>query len=239
MAKALDDLNNLMAWKQRKTAQGLLVRPDLITRTAGALANGDPDSDRETKRALDAICREATEAAGASSGASTGTGLHSLTEAIDRGEEPLFVPAEDQTRLAAYRIATQDLTPVDAEVFIVNDELRVAGSFDRTWLCLDGRVRVGDLKTGRSDPEYPLAVAVQLALYANGKRYDPETGERTPIDPRLDPRTGLLIHLPASGGCRVVPLDLDKGWHAALVAVEAYRVRRWSADELTREDVSA
>ena len=50
LAKALDDLNNLMAWKARKTAEGLVRRPDLLTRVAGAIANGDPDTDWPTKK---------------------------------------------------------------------------------------------------------------------------------------------------------------------------------------------
>lgn len=234
MAKALDDLNNLMLWKQRKTAQGLLVRPDLITRLAGLLANGDPDDDYDVKRAVDAVCREATEAAGASSGASSGTGLHALTEAVDRGDEPLFVPEADRVRLDAYRMATRELRPLDAEVFVVNDALGVAGSFDRTWLCPDERVRVGDLKTGKSEPDYPLATAMQLAMYAHGKRYNPDTGERTPIDDRLDNTTGLLIHLPATGGCRVVPLDLELGWVAANLAAQVYQLRKLRASDLVR-----
>src|SRR5690606_201737 len=81
MAKALDDLSNLMAWRQRMTAVGLLRRPDLMTRVAGALANGTPD-DWPVKRELNKVCAEATEAAGASSAASTGTGIHALVEAI-------------------------------------------------------------------------------------------------------------------------------------------------------------
>ena len=89
LAKALDDLNNLMAWKCRKTAEGLIRRPDLLTLVSGAIANGDPDSDWPTKRALNAAVDQAMEAAGSSKGATAGTGFHSLTEAIDRGNEPL------------------------------------------------------------------------------------------------------------------------------------------------------
>jgi hypothetical protein len=234
MAKALDDGRGLMAWKQRKTAHGLMMRPDLQTRLAGALANGDPDNDPDTKRAVDRICAEAAEAAGASSGASTGTGLHQLTEAIDRGDEPLFVPDAERVRLNAYRIATHDMVATDAEVFVVVDALGVAGSFDRTWRCPDRRVRVGDLKTGKGEADYPLATAMQLAMYAHGERYDPDTGERSPIHPDLDTSTGLLVHLPASGGCQVIPLDLDVGWAAANLAAQAYSVRRWSADMIRR-----
>lgn len=216
LAKALDDLNGLMAWQQRKVLEGLLARPDLMTRAAGAMANGDPDTDWPTKKALNGVCSEAREAAGASKGASAGTGLHALTEAIDRGEELLWVPAQDQPRLDAYREATAHLTALDAETFVVVDSLRVAGSFDRLWAdTTDGAVRVGDLKTGKSEADYPAATSIQLAIYAHGQRYDPETGERTPLHPDLDDRTGLLVHLPPSGGCQVIALDLVRGWEAA------------------------
>lgn len=245
LAKALDDLNNLMAWKQRKTAEGLVRRPDLLTRIAGALANGDPDADWSTKRALNDVCAEATEAAGASKGASSGTGLHSLTEAIDRGEEPLFVPESDKARLDAYRAATAPYTALAAETFVVCDELGVAGSFDRLWFCppdaptkygpLPGpATRIGDLKTGKSEADYPLATTIQLAVYAHGERYDPATGERTPLDEHLDLTTALLIHMPAAtGGCDVIPLDIEKGWQAARLAAEVHHdVRRWKAMDL-------
>lgn len=238
LAKALDDLNQLMAWKQRKTAEGLARRPDLLTRIAGALANGDPDTDWPTKRDLNAICNEATEAAGASKGSSAGTGFHALTEAIDRGLEPLFVPPADAPRLDAYRKAMAPYEPLGIEEFVVCDDVRAAGTFDRLLLCPDGRVRVGDLKTGKSEADYPLATTTQLSIYANGKRYDPETGERTPLHPDLDDSIGLLIHLPPSGGCRVIPLDLTKGWRAARGAdVIHHEIRKWTASDLIVEGV--
>lgn len=238
MAKALDDTAGLMKWKQRKTAAGLLMRPDLQTRLAGILANGDPDTDPDAKRALDAVCAEAAEAAGASSGATSGTGFHSLTEAVDRGDEPLFVPEADRPRLNAYRAAMADYRALAAEVFVVNDALQVAGSFDRLWLCPDGKVRVGDLKTGKSEPDYPMPTATQMALYARSKQYDADTGARFPIyaGPHdFDPTTGLLVHLPASGGCTVYPLNLIEGWRAARTAAEAYTLRRMNRAAWHRE----
>lgn len=239
LAKALDDQSALMAWKQRKTAEGLVRRPDLLTRIAGALANGDPDADWPTKRDLNSICSEATEAAGASKGSSAGTGLHALTEAIDRGEEPSFVPEQDKPRLDAYRIATEGYTALDIETFVVNDAVQAAGTFDRLWLCPDGKVRVGDLKTGKSEAEYPFSTTVQIAVYANGLRYHPETG-RSPLHAELDLTTGLLIHMPPSGGCSVIPLDLEKGWRAAQAAHFVHHTaRKWKPADLIREAVVA
>lgn len=235
LAKALDDLSQLMAWKQRKTAEGLVRRPDLLTRIAGAIANGDPDTDWPTKRALNDVCAEAIEAAGASKGSSAGTGFHALTEAIDRGEEPLFVPPADAPRLDAYRKATEGYTSLDAECFVVCDEVQAAGSFDRLWFTPDGRVVVGDLKTGKSEKDYPLATAMQMAVYAHGKRYNPETGERRVLDEHLDVTTGLLIHMPPKGGCEIVPLDLERGWEAAQLAAKVHHeVRKWKPADLIR-----
>ena len=240
MAKALDDLNNLMSWKSRKVAEGLVRRPDLLTRVAGAIANGDPDTHWPTKRDLNDVCEEAMEAAGATKGRSAGTGLHALTEAIDRGEEPPFVPAEDRVRLDAYRAATAGYEALDAETFIVVDELRVAGSFDRLWRCPDGRVRVGDLKSGKSEKAFPLATCVQIATYANGLRYDPATGARAPLHADLDLTTGLLIHMPPTGGCEVIPLDLERGWAAARTAAYVHNtIRRWKAADIIRQEATA
>lgn len=234
LAKLCDDTTALMSWKARKTAEGLVRRPDLLTRAAGAMANGDPDTDWPTKKALNAVVSEATEAAGASRGASAGTGLHSLTEAIDAGQEPLFVAEHDRPRLDAYRAATAAYEAVGIETFVVQDDVRAAGTFDRLYRCPDGRIRVADLKTGKSEADYPLGVTTQIAIYAHGRRYDPATGERSPLADDLDLTTGLLIHLPPSGGCVVYELRLDYGWQAAQAAARVREVRGWKADDLRR-----
>ena len=235
LAKALDDLNNLMAWKARKTAEGLVRRPDLLTLVSGAIANGDPDTDWPTKKALNAAVEQAMEAAGSSKGATAGTGFHSLTEAIDRGNEPLFVSAADRVRLDAYRAATAHIEWLDIECFVVNDALRAAGTFDRLGRLPDGRVVVADLKSGKSEADYPLSTAAQLATYANGHRYDPETGARSPLHDDLDASAGLLIHLPPSGGCTLYELDLTRGWQAAQLAAQVRDARSWKAADLARE----
>ena len=234
LAKALDDLNNLMDWKVRKAIEGVIRRPDLLTRAAGALANGDPDTDWPTKKALNKVGRDALEAAGSSRGSSSGTGFHSLTEAIDRGNEPLFVPEADKPRLEAYRAATAGIKWLDVECFVVNDEVRAAGTFDRLGRLPDGRIVVMDLKSGKSEADYPFATTVQIATYANGYRYDPEDGTRWPLHSELDRRFGVLIHLPPSGGCTLLELDLERGWQAAQLAAQVRDARGWQAGDLAR-----
>lgn len=251
LAKALDDLNNLMAWQCRKTIEGLLRRPDLLTEAAGILANGDPDNDWPTKRDLNNVAERAREAAGASKGSTAGTGFHALTEAHDHGRPPAFVPPADVDRLRKYVEATAHLEMLDIECFVVNDEIRAAGTFDR--LVRDrntGRVMVADLKSGKSEAAYPLSTTIQLATYANSSRYDAETEERSPLHPDLDLTTGLLIHLPppesdpfdgpAEPRCDVIPLDLERGWEAARLAARIHHeVRKWKPADLVRRAVSA
>lgn len=232
-AKALDDLNALMAWKARKTAEGLVKRPDLMSQVSGALATGDPDTDWPTKRKLNGIVDEAMEAAGATTARNAGSAMHSLTEAADMNTWPLWISGEDEARLIAYSDATCHLHALEAETFVVLDQLKVAGSFDRLWKLPDGRVVVGDLKTGKSEADYPLSTAMQLAFYAHGKKYDPESGRRSTLHPDLDTSMGLLIHLPASGGCKVIPLDLVKGWRAAQTAAMVHHeIRKWKPADL-------
>lgn len=240
LAKCLDDQSGLTAWKQRKVAEGLLKRPALMTRLSGIFANGHPDADAAAKREVNRLMAEAMEAAGASTGSSAGTGLHALTEAVDRGEFPEYISAEDHARLTDYVAATTPLTALDAEVFVVIDEIGAAGSFDRLWRMADGRIVIGDLKTGKSEADYPFATTVQIAMYAHGLRYDLETDARSPIHPDLDLSTGLLVHMPPSGGCRVLELDLTKGWRAAQAAHFVHHTaRKWRAADLIREAVAS
>jgi RecB family exonuclease len=120
----------------------------------------------------------------------------------------------------------------------VNDKLKAAGTFDRLLLCPDGRVRVADLKSGKSEAAYPFATTVQIAAYAHSLRYDPETGERSSLHAALDLTTGLLIHLPPSGGCQVIPLDLELGWAAAQCAVTVRQFRALKAEDIIRKVVA-
>lgn len=228
----LDDLNFLMAWKQRVTALGLARRAELVDRVAAIAANFD-DPVSEAKTDLNKVCKEAFEAGGGSSAATTGTALHEFTQAMDLGRT--VAPSRWSDRLDEYSAATRHLSIVDVETFVVCDALQVAGTFDRLVRLPDGRVVVADLKTGKSDPDYPLKAAVQIAAYANGQRYDPATGERTTLHPDLDHTRGLLIHLPAGGqGCTLWDLNLSEGWLAALCAVQVKRIRQLKSETLRK-----
>lgn len=234
LAKVLDDTSNLMTWKQRMTAVGIAQSPHLIDRVV-SLVNKYADPVTDARKDLNGIVKDAGMAAGQGTAADVGTALHEMTEVLDSGQELRVANERWTPHLDAYLAATAHLEMLEQETFVVNDELKSAGTFDRLVRLPDGRVIVADLKTGKSDPDFPLSVATQIATYAHGSRYNPETGERSALHADLDTSVGLLIHLPSKLSpptCTLYDLDLVAGWKAAQVAVMVRNVRSWKARDL-------
>jgi hypothetical protein len=237
LGSALSDQFNLTKWKKRMVALGMARRPDLLTAVAA-------NHDNKTK--LDELCEQAMEAAGATEARNMGTAIHQLTEIVDLGgplPEPTPPAAVERVQLYQATIARAQLTPVLVETFIVNDELQVAGTFDRLMRTPAGPTLIADLKTGMSLingngrlwPDSAIEMCVQLAVYASGKRYDPATGQRSPLDEDLDPTRGIIIALPALGGpCRLVQLDLVKGSQLAGIAAHVLQTRKTRQLDQTR-----
>lgn len=204
----LTDRFALELWKQRQVAAGLAARPDLVLKAASAA--GD-------KKILNEVCDAAMEAAGSSAAATTGTALHAITEQIDRGFQPT-IPPTSQADVDAYLQATAELRMAEIEVFVVNDDLKVGGTFDRVveW-C--GRRYVADIKTGRIDYDQGK-IAMQLAVYAGGHRYHPD-GHREPLGVERD--WGLVIHLPAGAGeCALWWVNLAEGRQGIDIATRVW-----------------
>ena len=222
LGETLTDDFRLGQWRKRQTALGMAIRPDLLT--AVSAATGDDER-------LNALCEEAMQAAGSTAAATMGTALHQLAEVVDTGGKLTpHVPAAARARIGNYTdtIRGAKLSTVEAELFVVADEVRTAGTLDRLYLTPSGRVLIGDLKTGkiadkdgRMYQEQAVKIAVQLAVYANGSRYDPATGARTPLHPDLDLTRGIVVHLPAEGAvCTLFEVDLVTGWALARLARE-------------------
>ena len=215
----LEDTYNLSRWQQRMVAAGLADRPDLLLGVA---------AHRDDKNKLNQLCEDALEAAKGRAAATTGTAVHALTEIIDRGLDLPVIPDGAAADLAAYRAATAGIEWLDIEAGIVVDELSVHGTPDRIGRLPDGRIVIADLKTG--DIQYGiLKVAMQLAVYSRGQRYDHVTGTRTPMPEGLDQDRALVIHLPAgTGRCELVEVDIAAGWEGAQLArqVWAWRARK-------------
>lgn len=229
--KALEDTYHLERWKLRHVALGLVDRPDLRLSVA---------ANRADKAALDGVCRDAMDAAGASAAATTGTALHRLAELSDRGE--LYsddIPAEHRPDIEAYRRATTGLHHHLIESLMVCDDLGVAGTPDRITGHRGDRF-VFDIKTGRLD--FGLGtIAMQLAVYAHSAVYSPTTGDRYPI-PGLRTDKAIVCHLPAGAGtCDLYWVDIAAGWEGVQLATEvrAWRRRKHRLDVLESHPVPA
>lgn len=205
----LDDRYNLELWKQRQVADGLARRPDLVLKAAAAA--GD-------KTELNDVTKQALEAAGSSSAATTGSAVHSLTEQIDRGLDAM-IPPTATADIDAYRAATSHLAMRLIEVFVVHDDYQIGGTFDRV-VELDGRRYTADIKTGSID--YAASkIAMQLAVYSRSQLYDIRGGRRSDLD--VDQQRGLVIHLPAgSGECTLHWCDLDAGWEGVQLCKQVW-----------------
>lgn len=238
LAGSVEDTYHLGLWQQRMVAKGMANRPDLVL---GALA-ADPQ-DKNGKKTLNEIAKNALEAANASAAATTGTALHSLTERIDRDEDLGYVPPAYLADLEAYRriVAENNLEVLAIEGFCVQDDIEVGGTYDRIF-GLSGRLTapdgskpdavIGDLKTGGSVDLGAGKIAMQLGTYAHSLNYDHRQGDRTPLAPgrEVSKDWGLVIHLPAgTGTATLVWFNIAAGYDAIVrlaVPVREWRKRR-------------
>lgn len=231
IAKALDTKENLVDWAAAQAAVGVMLdaaaRSEIVTLINEH--NGDPwnadegGSAHSGKDRLKAAVEQARTTAGQHVAASAGSEFHKLGELINRGQEPLLVQEHLKPLLSEYKAAVAPIQFLRQELFVVNDDIRRAGSLDYLLRLPDSRVLVSDLKTGKWDVRFPMSVTTQIAGLATAVVYDQETGERRPIHPDLDTTTGLLVHFPImtpDPRVRFYELDLELGVRAARIACE-------------------
>ncbi len=167
------------------------------------------------------------QAAGSSAKANMGTALHKFTESVDRGETITGVLPEVTRDVDAYVecMKTAKVTVDQIECFVVLDEYKIGGTFDRI-VTHKGKRYVLDVKTGRLD--YGMGkIAMQLAVYAHARHYDPLTFQRTDLD--VDLERAIVAELPAgTGKCFLRWVDIASGWEAVQLAgqVRAWRARK-------------
>jgi hypothetical protein len=219
VAEAIDGHIGLDNWHCKLTALGLAARPDLMQAVQVAKNNKE----------LTAIINEAQVHAGRDVASNNGSYMHRLTDLIDTGKDiPSGLPVHVEAMLEKYAEATADLEVLDSERFVVQDELRIAGTYDRRVRSRKtGRVLIGDLKTGQKLAYQATKTPAQVAAYAKGVWYDLD-GDREPHGAEED--WGLLIHLPwtidpREAECEVYWLDLRIGRAAIKEAfgIEAFR----------------
>jgi hypothetical protein len=231
LAKTLDDQGNLIGWAAKMAARGVAVSPDLQ-----ALAATTDLNDRSRWRD---IVDRAKDRAGGNSGADLGTGIHSATEMLDLGQPLDQLPPDLRADAHAYRDALKaaGMVPLAGEMFVVNGELQVAGSFDRLVLEPTGTAAILDLKTidASRDADYAVkfsavAWAIQIALYANSKPHDGlfGTGEWSdyglPIPQAL--RGYVAVIRRGAATCDLVEVDLTEGLRLARLAAAVRDARK-------------
>lgn len=218
-AKTLSDQEGLTKWRLRNVVRGLLAQPQLLH---GGI---HPDN----TRMVDSIIEAAHEVAGGNNASRWGTTLHGLAELWDMyGVDDIPAPPDLQDALAAYKRITASYEVIAAEGFVVCDELKCAGSYDRILLAPDGRIVMADIKTGPDEHKRPLGVTVQCAIYAHSIHYDPRSKTRHvgPLE-GIDQEEGLLIQISRDRSAdRLWPLDLKEGWRLALKSRELREDRR-------------
>ncbi|MGH3965951.1 MAG: hypothetical protein ACRDRY_22310 [Pseudonocardiaceae bacterium] len=237
----LEDGTLLEKWGKRQVARGIARRGDLglaVTRAEVGLT-GDTEQVREAKRELNDLCEQAMEAVDSSAKATIGTALHDVFELVDLGRDPGHVPDVFVPDLAAYRKLTSTVFRVlSSELFVVQDDHRVAGTLDRAVEVLipvttsdgtvieRGSVLIGDVKTSGSMDFAGCKFAVQCWVYATGHPYDPIRKMRTPwlhTPPRTD--WAVIFHVASgSGQARLHWVDLTE---AAEAAEDARRSHEW------------
>jgi hypothetical protein len=228
-AKSISDMYGLTQWEKRMVAKGIGLRSDLY-----ALACATPIEDRKQ---LDDLASQAKAAAEASRGANLGTALHSFTESLDRGLEPV-VPAEWRADVDAYRAQMSrhnlQAVPEYIERVVVIPELNLAGKYDRLLRSAIGNydlgLFVGDVKTTQRIEFSWMEIAVQLACYAHANHiWDPVTESYTPM-PAVDLKRAVVMHVPAGGGvCDLYDIDIAKGWEVAQLCAQVRAARSFKS----------
>lgn len=228
-------------WTRRQVVRGIALQPDLLKAVpAGALADLWKDLEKSEKKALSRVSDRAQEIAGSNLKSELGTQIHAATEFVDRGDDLEWnlreFPPERRAllieRANAYYKTTREFGLVhdSIETFGVQDELMVAGTWDRRsfvpWWP-EHRQTIVDVKTSSSLDFAGIGFAVQLATYAHMCAYDVETGTRTPHDD-MNERWALIVHVDRNlgGHVEMARVDIARGWEQSRLAREIILARR-------------
>jgi len=224
VAEALESHFGLHQWKTRVTAQGFAMRPDLLQAVHTA-----------SKKELGELCEQAFIAAGGEAAARNGSTVHALIDRLNRGEDvPPGLPSNIVAMLEEYEKAMERFTWLDGEQFVVQDKIKVAGTYDGRYRDdQTGMVVIGDVKTSQSLEYHAVKTPAQVAVYASGVKYDLD-GNRE--EHGADRDRGLFIWLPWTEDpkqalCELRWLDLRVGRQAILEAMRIDKFRKIKASQ--------
>lgn len=199
--KTLLDQFGIHQWEMRSVLAGLALRPDLVARAKGLDVTDDKDI-------LNAIAAEAKDAAGGNEAADDGTEFHTVTEWIDTGKmDPENAPEKFRAEALAYagKMSTAGLSTesgwIERVTFTDRGGEDVAGTADRILRERNGRLVVGDVKSGKGIDLAQREIVIQLKVYAMGinqfglynkstKQWEPWTG------PPVSEEYAIVMHVP-------------------------------------------
>lgn len=229
LAGYLENKSGLHTWDTRRIALGVGLDEDIAAMAASVQPfTGDKRKDRPTNETLDEVIERARTVAKEHEGRDWGTAVHGFTEPGQEGNP--WVPERMQPDVDSYweKMRDYNLSCQASEVFVVCDELKVAGTFDDLYYGYLHGLVVADKKTGRSKIH---SHAIQIAVYSRSKVYDIDTGERRPLQSLVEERYasrainqkwGYYVHIAKGEGRTSFNfLDLEIGWEAAKVAAAA------------------
>ncbi|MET0915757.1 MAG: hypothetical protein ABWY81_06110 [Jiangellaceae bacterium] len=263
--KVETDDYNLRLWAKRQVLVGASLRDDLIMGAKAMKPHPVTGWSTAQKKDLNALVAKAEEAAKSTDGAILGTAVHTLTERLDRGEDIESVvtglPAQAERDLRAYAklIELNGWRHVEIERTVVNDEIDVAGTFDRVTLIpgltdLLGRgycqhgcgvggegagnherddldVVILDVKTEGDPARNGLHIGPQLATYSRATRMWLPT-PRYVDTPCVRQDVAVVVHV-RDGHATPYFVNLIEGWETAKAARVQYerekQARMWLA----------
>ena len=248
----LEDTYNLEKWSERMVILGVAQRADLLERILSA-APGDNDELNLIVSLAKAHLRtgllrdlgsyehyctdlldrhgDDTDLPSPSEYASMRNSLAGRTE-IDITDDDLSLEERDAD-LDAYRAVKRryGLRYSHIEQMRVYDPWEVAGTPDRIgtgtderfsgkWMVLD--VKTGDVGWANTQREY----AIQFAIYAHSKPYDPQVGRYDDVPP-VDRDRAVVIHMPVGQAkCELHFVDIKRGWDGAQRARAVWEWRK-------------
>jgi hypothetical protein len=234
----LDDKTMLRMWGERQAFKGFALRPEIFAAEVARVV-GAPHE----RTSINTLVEKAKDLARAEESAALGTAVHALTERNDLGMPTPIMPSIYRADLADWqRVMTLFTRIACVEQFMVNDELRIAGTPDRIMQMRQacpacGRsLRILDLKTGRIDSFRYLKNAMQLCAYAHCVLYDHATGVRADVDDLCQCVAYTVQLTPTSGVARLLTQDIARVWPIVRDLVPAIRQARRNAPIALEED---
>ncbi|MFZ2239091.1 MAG: hypothetical protein WAV90_06050, partial [Gordonia amarae] len=218
-AKALDDTTALTDWKLRAVVLGLAQNPELLDEVSVGGARHIAELDYGSKRALTRLANQASRRVGTDDGSTFGTKLHAWLEAVVEGVATLDdAPAELRPYLevmfAALRRHGLSFVAQMVERTVFIPDTGMVGTLDFLLADASGTLYVGDLKTSGSIDFSWVAIAVQLAQYANATMMLARDGSHWVQMPPVSQVVAMVASVPKDAAipfCRVYRVDIEVG----------------------------